>query len=68
MQVRDYTTVDPNKRRTNVIPRNDPETGTKHATTTSRHHVTPIGEQDAGMEVAEMRLVWNNADADSASL
>ena len=46
-------TVDPDKRRTDAIPCNNPETGTKHATTTSRHHVTPIGEQDVGMEVAE---------------
>ena len=68
MQVRNDTTDDPDKRRTDALPRDNPETGTKRAATTSRHHVTPIGEQDAGMEVAETRPVWNNADADSASL
>ena len=67
MQVCNYTTIDPDKRRTNVIPRDDPEAELKHITTTSRHHITPIGEQDAGMEVAETRPVWNDTDADPAS-
>ena len=58
----------PNKRRTDALPSDNPETGTKHATTTSRHHVTPISEQDAGMEVAETRPVWNDPDAYPASL
>ena len=66
-QVRENTTIDPDKRRTSAIPRNHPETGTKHTTTTSRHHVTSIGEQDAGMEVAETRPVWNDTDAYPAS-
>ena len=61
-------TVYTDKRRANAIPCNNPETGTKQATTISRHHVTPISEQDAGMEVTETRPVWNDSDAYPMSL
>ena len=64
MKVHDDATVNPDKRRTYAISHDNPETRTKHATTTSQHHVTPIGEQDAGMEVAETRPVWNDTDTD----
>ena len=67
-QVREDMTINLYQRRTDALPRSNPKAGIKPATTTSRHHVTPISEQDAGMKVAETRLVWNDTDADTTSL